>query len=117
MPQSRALVIEDDKKLVSFFTMALQVAGFDADVASDGLTALDWLAHNIPDVVILDLHLPFISGKKILQKIRADERMTQTRVIVATADSIMADELRTAADFILLKPISFFHLHNMVKGL
>jgi CheY-like chemotaxis protein len=63
--------------------------------------------------VVLDLHLPGVSGRKLLDVIRADGRLTKTRVILATADYRTAEELRDSADLVLLKPISFKQLRDL----
>ena len=69
----------------------------------------------MPDVVVLDLHLPRVAGMDILHQIRADERLTGTRVIVATAHPRMAESLRDEADLVLLKPISFSQLRDLAS--
>lgn len=66
-----------------------------------------------PALVVLDLHLPSFSGIDILRHIRADERLAETRVILATADAIMADSLREESDLVLLKPISVTQLRDL----
>jgi CheY-like chemotaxis protein len=64
-------------------------------------------------VVVLDLHLPYLSGKELLYHIRADQRLGQTRVILATADSVLAESLQEEADLVLLKPISPSQLRDL----
>jgi DNA-binding response OmpR family regulator len=108
-----ALVIEDDQKLATIFAKALQMAEFETEIVQDGQQALSRLADTVPAVVILDLHLPRVSGKDILQQIRADQRLRATQVLVATADPLMAESLRDDADLILLKPISFGQLRDL----
>jgi CheY-like chemotaxis protein len=101
-----ALIVEDDEMLVEVFSWALRTGGFEIATAKDGPTALTRLAEMIPDLVVLDLHLPRISGPEILTRIRADERLVHTKVILTTADYRLADTLRGQADLVLLKPVS-----------
>jgi DNA-binding response OmpR family regulator len=115
--QPLALIIEDDDKLSKIFAGALQQADFAIEVIEDGNTALKRLAETVPAVVVLDLHLPHVSGDKILRKIRADERLAKTRVMLATADALMADSLRNDSDLVLLKPISFTQLRDLAARL
>lgn len=117
MNKPLALIIEDDQKLADIFSLSLQAAEFETEIAADGQTALSRLAEIIPAVVILDLHLPQVSGEKILKKIRADERLAQTRVMLATADAFMAEGLRADADLVLLKPISPTQLRDLAARL
>ncbi|NJN97938.1 MAG: response regulator, partial [Anaerolineales bacterium] len=86
-------------------------------IIQDGQVALQWLAATIPDVVILDLHLPSVSGAGVLKQIRADQRLTQTMVIIITADLYRAETLRDQADIILIKPISPIRLQDLITKL
>jgi DNA-binding response OmpR family regulator len=115
--QPLALIIEDDPKLSVIFAQALRQAEFDIEVIDDGNTALTRLAETVPAVVVLDLHLPGVSGDKILRQIRADERLAATRIMLATADALMAQGLRHNADLVLLKPISFNQLRDLASRL
>ena len=65
-----ALIIEDDKRQSTVFDHALRQAEFETEVIRDGEQALARLAVTIPAVVILDLHLPKVSGEDVLQQIR-----------------------------------------------
>ncbi len=112
-----ALIIEDDPDLAMIFAGALQEAGYDSEIAHDGRIALEQLANTTPAVVVLDLHLPRVSGKDVLRQMRADPRLAETRVILATADPLMADNLREEADLVLLKPISFDQLSILAARL
>jgi len=112
-----ALIIEDDTKLAHIFAEALRAAKFETEIIKDGHSALDRLAATTPAVVVLDLHLPEESGETILHQIRADERLAETRVMVATADPYLAEVLRSQADLVLIKPISFGQLRDLAKRL
>jgi CheY-like chemotaxis protein len=68
-------------------------------------------------VIILDLHLPHVSGGKILGVIRQTESLAQTQVIITTADATLAAALRQPSDLVLIKPISFLQLRDLAKQL
>ncbi len=112
-----ALIIEDDRSLAAIFAQALQAAEFETEIIQDGRAALERLSDTRPAIVVLDLHLPHISGKEVLNQIRADARLAETRVIIATADPFMAESLREVADLILIKPISFTQLRDLAARL
>ena len=112
-----ALIVEDDPDIAVFFSEALRDAGFEVDLARTGDAALVRLAASVPDVVVLDLHLPNVSGTDILRQIRADARLAGVRIIVASADSSRAEELREQADLVLVKPISFNQLRDLAARL
>lgn len=117
MSDNFALIIEDNSDLATIFAGALQAAGFDTDIVQDGKTALALLEELTPNVIVLDLHLPHVSGGTILEQIRADPRLSEVRVIVATADPRMADMLKEQSDLVLLKPISFNQLRDLATRL
>jgi DNA-binding response OmpR family regulator len=112
-----ALIIEDDLNLATIYAKALRMAEFETEIIHDGQTALARLTAITPTMVLLDLHLPYISGQTILQQIRADERLAETRILLATADSLRAESLQGEADLVLLKPISFHQLRDLAKRL
>ena len=110
-----ALIIEDDEKLATIFQGALSLAGFEIALAEDGRKGLDALRARRPELVLLDLHLPEVSGDKILHEIRSDEALRSIVVVLATADAAMADFLTDRSDFVLQKPISFIQLRALAE--
>lgn len=108
-----ALVIEDDWELATIFAAGLQAAEFETEIFQNGQSALDRLGEIVPALVILDLHLPFVSGRDILRQIKADARLAETKVIVTTADAAAAEALQNQADFALVKPVGPTHLLNL----
>ena len=111
------LIIEDDYDASLIFAEALQAAGFETEIIRSGDLALARLAVTTPDVVVLDLHLPYTAGTEILSRIRADGRLAETRIIVATADPRLAETLQDEADLVLIKPISFSQLRDLAARL
>ncbi len=112
-----ALIIEDDSKISTIFAQALKTVEYETEIIHDGQLAIQRLAETTPHVVVLDLHLPTVSGPEILHQIRSDERFAETRVMVVTADSALADTLQDEADLVLLKPISFNQLRDLAARL
>ncbi len=110
-----ALIIEDDVDQNLVFTTALEQAGYQTESILNGRDAQKRLTEVVPKMVILDLHIPEVKGEILLGQIRNDQRLAQTRVILATADAALADELHAKADLILLKPISFSQLSHLTK--
>lgn len=106
-------VIEDDAVQAAIFERALSNINYKPEVITDGQMALDHLATAVPALIMLDLHLPTITGEDILAYIRTNDRLKSTRVIVASADGTMADQLPYKADLILHKPVSIFQLQQL----
>ena len=117
MENKFTLVIEDDEDLATIFSESLKAAGFETEIIYDGAVAAQRLKEVQPIIVVLDLNLPHVDGDELLQQIRGDARLKDTRVIVATADSVMADMLGDEPDLTLLKPISFIQLRDMAERL
>jgi DNA-binding response OmpR family regulator len=117
MTSPTALIIEHDKKLAKIFSFALQRVNFTTEIIEDGQTALARLNDTTPALIVLDLHLPQVSGKTILRRIRNSQRLANTRVMLATADARMADSVRNEADLVLLKPISVNLLRHLAAQL
>ncbi len=116
-PKPFAMIVEDDPDAAAIFSEALKAAQFDTEIIGTGDQALERLGVKEPDMVILDMHLPNVAGPEILVHIRAQERLAETKVIVATADPSMAEDLEAQADLVLLKPISFSQLRDLAKRL
>ncbi len=110
-----ALIVEDDESLAEIFTLSLRAVNFDTETVWDGESALNRLQEIVPDVVVLDLNLPRVSGRDILHHIRADERLANTKIMLATADALMAESLRAESDLVLLKPISPAQLRTLAE--
>lgn len=117
MNRPLALVVEDEYDVSIIFAKALQAAGFETQIIRSGDLALTWLSSMTPDVVVLDLNLPNVPGTDILRYIRADTRLADIKVIVATAYPRLAEGLRDEADWILTKPVSFGQLRDLAAYL
>ena len=113
MSKPTALIIEDDVGQSIVFAEALKAGGFETEIIRDGEIAIQRLSAITPEVIVLDMHLPHVSGMDVLRQIRADDRLAETRVIVATADAAIAQEIREQADLVLVKPISFKQLRDL----
>lgn len=113
MSSQLALVVEDNKDEATIFARALENAGFETEIIRSGDAALARLAVVVPDLVVLDLRLPYIPGTDVLRRIRSDGRLAETHVIVVTGDPQMAENLAGEVDLVLIKPISFSQLRGL----
>ncbi len=108
-----ALIVEDDPDQADIFALALDNAGYHTEVITDGMKAISRLVNLIPDVVVLDLHLPNLSGRSILTYLKTSGRFEATQVILVSADSALVQTLAVNSDFVLLKPISPSQLQQL----
>jgi len=102
MTKRRILVIEDDPALAAMYQTALSFAGFDVAVSGDGLTALEDIDEEHPDLVILDLRLPQLDGSTILRELAATPDTRNIPIIVVTGGD--AEDL-PASSSVLRKPV------------
>lgn len=98
-----ALILEDDPKLAELYETVLKQCKYDTKIISSGQEAQQNLKTITPDLILLDIHLPYISGTEILKQIKSDERFKTTPVIVMTADLYTAKDLSGKVEHILLK--------------
>lgn len=117
MEKPLALLIEDDRDISTLFRTVLDMAGYRTEAAFNGVEGLDGLSANTPDVVLLDLQLPGISGVEILQKMKADERLKTVPVVVITAFAYYANSLPVEPDMFLLKPVDIHDLSTLIQRL
>jgi phosphate regulon transcriptional regulator PhoB len=105
----RVLVVDDEPDLVELVRVNLCQSGFDVDTAGAGGEALEKLRARTPDVVILDLMLPDVSGTEVCRRIRSDPELATLPVIMLTAKADEVDRivgLELGADDYVTKPFS-----------
>ena len=117
MSNDLALVIEDDEDLALVFSEAVRTAGYQVETVYDGSLAQERLAQIVPHLVVLDLHLPGVTGPDLLDCIRSDDRLKDIRIIVATADHRLSQDMRDKRTMVLLKPLSFSQLSELARRL
>ena len=97
--------MEDDDSLRGLYRTTLTLAGYAVEEASDGLVALNVIDNRPPDLVVLDLMLPTVSGFVVQQDIAARSRTRDIPVIIVTGSSDeVVDHLGVAR--VLRKPVS-----------
>ncbi len=105
--QSRVLVADDDLSTRTLIDMALEDAGYDCVLAADGRSALEQARATRPDLVILDVGMPFLTGDEVHRELRRDPRTRYIPVVFVTAKRTtgdMAARLRNGADDYIAKP-------------
>jgi two-component system OmpR family response regulator/two-component system response regulator MprA len=115
---ARILLVEDEADIASFIRQGLAEEGYEVDWAIEGEKALELLEDDRPDLVLLDIRLPGISGIEVLETIR--ERWTALPVMMLTALDAVEDRvsgLRAGADDYLPKPFDFEELLARIEAL
>ncbi len=121
MSRKRILVVEDEADLVGVLQYNLVKEGYLVESASTGAAAFSKLEKGpVPDLVILDLMLPDFSGLDVCRRLRADDRLAETSVLMLTAKTEEADRItgfEVGADDYVAKPFSVKELMLRVKAL
>lgn len=114
----RILLIEDEPDLAVWLTRSLQNKGFTVEWASDGLVAYKRLQVEEFDALVLDLGLPGLDGRKVLERLRANDNRTPVLVLTAR-DSLKerVDSLESGADDFLSKPFQIEELVARINAL
>lgn len=112
-----ALILEDDPQLGKVYQAALRTAGFSVQIDPNGDQYQTFLETQIPDLMVLDMHLPFASGPEVLQILRSNDLWQKIPVIVVTADLFLAKSLQHKGEQVLLKPFSVLRLTELANTL
>jgi two-component system KDP operon response regulator KdpE len=107
---TRVLVVDDEPQIVRALQANLRVRGYDVDVAATGEDALDLAARRHPDIVVLDLGLPGISGIEVIEGIRGWSRVPILVLSVRDAESDKVRALDAGADDYVTKPFGMDEL-------
>ncbi|MES3708655.1 response regulator [Pseudomonas putida] len=106
MEKKRVLIVEDDADIADVLRAYLVRDGFEVDIAGDGLTGLTAYRRFKPDVVLLDMMLPMLSGADVLMQIRQDSTVPIIMVTAIGDESEKLGALRYGADDYVVKPYS-----------
>ncbi len=114
----RILIAEDDRGVRDSLQRALRFEGYDVATANDGAAALDSVASNEPDALILDVMMPHVDGLTVCRRMR--ERGFETPILILTARHEVSDRvngLDAGADDYLVKPFALEELLARLRAL
>jgi DNA-binding response OmpR family regulator len=111
------LVVEDDAGVRKMLGTALLFEGFHVQVATNGAEGLSYLRREVPDLILLDLVLPWVNGIEVLAALRTEPRTALVPVIVVTATATQPNDLRGLGPVdIVHKPFDTDQLLALVAG-
>ena len=117
--RTRVLVVDDEEPMRRSFAAALEHAGHEVSMAATGGEALEIAAREHPDVVLLDRHLPDISGQEVLDRLRADPGTDDAVILMVSGDTLLERKLEGfggGANDYLTKPVELRELLARVDG-
>ncbi|HMA85360.1 MAG TPA: response regulator [Desulfosalsimonadaceae bacterium] len=123
--KKRILVVDDEPDFVSIVKKNLEKAGFDVEVAYDGVEGMEKVQANPPDAIVLDVMMPEKDGYKVCSELKRDEKYADIPILLLTAvaDHVSStryshyDGMSTEADDYLPKPASADDILDSVKSL
>jgi len=112
----RILLVEDDKGIVRFVKKGLLEHSFSVEVATHGEEGLDSALHRQYDLIVLDILLPELDGREILQRIRSINIQTPVIFLTAKDSAPTLFMVELGADDYLTKPFSFAELLARIQA-
>ena len=115
---ARILLAEDEDVLRMLIVDTLEEYGYEIDVASDGIEAMEKIEGSLYDLAILDYMMPGLTGIEVIEKIRQHPVHHSLKTMIVTAKSQKSDEERAklaGADYFIRKPFSPLVLSKLVK--
>jgi two-component system, cell cycle response regulator DivK len=119
MAHELILVVDDNDQNLRLARKVLQSAGFRTLEASGGAEGVSLAVEHRPDLVLMDIRMPDMTGTEVLQKLRADERTAAIPVVAHTSSAMKGDRERFLADGFdgyLEKPIRAREFPNQVRA-
>ncbi|NYS76802.1 response regulator [Halomonas glaciei] len=117
---AKVLVVDDEPNIVLSLEFLMEQAGFEVVTAEDGEQALARVTDSQPDLLLLDISLPGISGFDVLERLRNEKATAQLPIIMLTAhgrDVEREKGMALGADDYITKPFSTQSLVEKVKAL
>ena len=120
VPRPRVLVVEDEDNIATALEYLITREGYDHDRVANGADALPRIRSTHPDLVLLDVMLPEVSGYEICAGIRLDPDLTRVKVLMMTARGSIEERrkgLALGADGFISKPFELKELRDEVRRL
>ncbi|MDI6402178.1 response regulator transcription factor, partial [Balneolaceae bacterium ANBcel3] len=118
MQKLSILIVDDEADILELIEYNLKKEGYDVSTANNGNEALEHISHSIPDLIVLDIMMPKMTGLELCEHLKKKPAYSEIPVIFLTAKSDEATEitgLNTGADDYIVKPISISRLISRIK--
>ena len=118
MAQKKVMIVDDDVDVSYNLTAVLENAGFEVVCYVDGQSALNHIKEQRPDIVLLDVMMPGISGFDVCEKIKSDPDTAAIPVIMLTGKDMGEDlemAMKKKADWFIAKPPDNKYLINRIE--
>ncbi len=121
-PESKntIMVVDDDADLVTVLTIMLEQSEYNVRHAYNGLQLFSGLEGEKPDLIILDLMMPYMDGLEVLDRLKADQETSSIPVILLTAEDEFENIMsgyKKGADYYITKPFTKSQLVNSIDAI
>jgi len=111
---AKILIVDDNRMILQALSDHLEKMGYETEVASNAADALEYLEQELPDLIIMDIVMPEISGIEATQKIRENPRTKSLPVVAFTSQSNRGNWGEIFDDY-LIKPFGYDTVAEIVK--
>lgn len=111
----KILVVDDSKLVTDIVKLRLEMFGFQVRLAHSGEDALNAIASEVPDLLVLDVQMPGIDGYEVCRRLRDDPLLDDLRIIMLTSSDDKHAAFEAGVDDYLNKDIDLLNLPNRVK--
>ena len=118
MSEKTVMIIEDEEDAAELFAEMMRVSGYRVIKTSKSAPAIEMMTAKKPDVILLDIMMPEVSGLDILRQMRGDPMLANIPVVIITAKGMPADiknGMEAGASTYLTKPVGFLDLKEAVE--
>jgi DNA-binding response OmpR family regulator len=118
--QTTILIVEDDPDVQRGLKIRLKANDYDIICAADGIGCIAEARKHMPDLIILDLGLPAGDGFRVLELLKANDRLSSIPVIVVSArdrSTSMGPALKAGATIFLQKPVHYTEILSVIRKL
>jgi two-component system cell cycle response regulator DivK len=116
----KILVVEDNELNLKLFCDLLRAHGYQAEPVRDGREAVDRARAFAPDLIVMDIQMPYVSGLELIEQLKGDPELRRTPIMAVTAYAAKGDEERireAGAEGYVSKPISVVRFVEAVRAL
>lgn len=116
----KILVVDDEEHIIMILKDSLEFSGFQVTTALDGQEALERVANDRPELIVLDIGMPKLDGWEVCRRLKSDDKTKDIPIIILTAYAQTSDQRKgqqLGADRFITKPCDLAYLVEEINSL